>query len=251
MKRLILILNGKGGVGKSTFATHLVQFYKDLGAAHRSVDTDNENSTLKRFHPDAEFVDLTAPRGLDLLFELLPQTHTVIVDCRAASTDLILGYCAEVSIFEVLGSLGARLTVVMPVNHEPDSLEQLRVISSALDNRCDYVVVRNQVHSDQFALYDKSRIRSRLLSELRAHEITMPKLYDWLVTGLSEHNITVTATIAPGKFTLIDRQRLVNWWRTLRAQMESAGPVLIPSRTGSEEGSVVETLSSLPKEGIR
>ena len=251
MKRLILILNGKGGVGKSTFATHLVQFYKDLGAAHHSVDTDNENSTLKRFHPDAEFLDLSVPRGLDLLFELLQQTHTVITDCRAASTDLILGYCAEVSIFEVLESLGARLTVVIPVNHEPDSLEQLRVISSALDNRCDYVVVRNQVHSDQFALYDKSRIRSRLLSELRAHEITMPKLYDWLVTGLSEHNITVTAAIAPGKFTLIDRQRLLNWWRTLKAQMESAGPVLIPSRTGSEDGSVVETLPSLPKEGIR
>jgi adenylate kinase family enzyme len=251
MKRFILILNGKGGVGKSTFATHLVQFYKDLGAAHRSVDTDNENSTLKRFHPDAEFLDLSVPRGLDLLFELLQQTHTVITDCRAASTDLILGYCAEVSIFEVLESLGARLTVVIPVNHEPDSLEQLRVISSALDNRCDYVVVRNQVHSDQFALYDKSRIRSRLLSELRAHEITMPKLYDWLVTGLSEHNITVTAAIAPGKFTLIDRQRLLNWWRTLKAQMESAGPVLIPSRTGSEDGSVVETLPSLPKEGIR
>ena len=251
MKRLILILNGKGGVGKSTFATHLIQFYKDLGAAHRSVDTDNENSTLKRYHPDAEFLDLSVPRGLDLLFELLEQTHTVITDCRAASTDLILGYCVEVSIFEVLGSIGARLTVVMPVNHEPDSLEQLRVISSALENRCDYVVVRNQVHSDQFALYDKSRIRSRLLSELRAHEITMPKLYDWLVTGLSEHNITVTAAIAPGKFTLIDRQRLLNWWRTLKAQMESAGPVLTPSRTGSEDGSVVETLPSLPKEGIR
>ena len=249
MKRLILILNGKGGVGKSTFATHLVQFYKDLGAAHRSVDTDNENSTLKRFHPDAEFVDLSAPRGLDLLFELLQQTHTVIADCRAASTDLILGYFAEVSVFEVLGSLGARLTVVMLVNHEPDSLEQLRVISSALENRCDYVVVRNQVHSEQFSLYDKSRIRARLISELRAQEITMPKLYDWLVTGLSARNLTLTAAIAPGKFTLIDRQRLLNWWRTLRAQMESAGPVLIPTCAGSEAGSFVESSSSLPTEG--
>lgn len=237
MKRLILILNGKGGVGKSTFATHLVQFTKDLGAVHRSVDTDNENSTLKRFHPDAEFVDLAAPRGLDLLFELLEQTHTVIADCRAASTDLILGYFAEVSVFEVLASLGARLTVVMPVNHEPDSLEQLRVISCALENRCDYVVVRNQVHSDQFSLYDKSRIRARLLGEFRAHEITMPKLYDWLVTALSERNLTITAALASGAFTLIDRQRLLNWWRTLTAQIESAGPFLIPS--GSEPGSSV------------
>jgi len=63
MKRLILIMNGKGGVGKSTFATNLVQHYKDLGVPHRSVDTDNENSTLKRFYNDADFVDLSLPRG--------------------------------------------------------------------------------------------------------------------------------------------------------------------------------------------
>ena len=125
----------------------------------------------------------------------------------------------------------------------------MHVISTALETRCDYVVVRNQVHSEQFSLYDKSRIRARLISELRAQEITMPKLYDWLVTGLSERNLTLTAAIAPGKFTLIDRQRLLNWWRTLRAQMESAGPVLIPTCAGSEAGSFVESSSSLPTEG--
>lgn len=250
MKRLILILNGKGGVGKSTFTTNLVQFYKDLGSEHRSVDTDNENSTLKRFHPDAKFVDLSAPRGLDLLFELLQYTKTVIVDCRAASTDLILGYFAEVSAFDVLESLGARLTVVMPVNHEPDSLEQLRVISNALENRCDYVVVRNQVHSDQFLLYDKSRIRARLLGELRAHEITMPKLYDWLITGLSERNLTVTAAIASGEFSLIDRQRLLNWSRALTKQMESAGIILIPTSPSESASTSIEPVPAHSTEGI-
>lgn len=251
MKRLILILNGKGGVGKSTFATNLVQFYKELGAAHRCVDTDNENSTLKRFHPDAEFVDLFAPSGLDVLFELLQHTNTVIADCRAASTDVMLGYFAEVSVFVVLESLGARLTVVMPVNHEPDSLEQLRVISNALGNRCDYVVVRNQVHCDQFFLYDKSRIRTHLLGELRACEITMPKLYDWLVTGLSERNLTITAAMASGEFTLIDRQRLLNWWRALTTQMKSAGTVLIPTSHGESLSRSIEPAPAHSTEGTR
>ena len=58
MKRLILILNGKGGVGKSFFAVNLVQYLKDRGVAHVAIDSDNENSTLKRFHPDAVFVAL-------------------------------------------------------------------------------------------------------------------------------------------------------------------------------------------------
>ena len=53
MKRqLNLILNGKGGVGKSFFAVNLVQFLKDKGVPFAACDSDNENSTLKRFHPD-------------------------------------------------------------------------------------------------------------------------------------------------------------------------------------------------------
>ena len=60
MKRLDLILNGKGGVGKSFFAVNFVQYLKDKGIAHVAIDSDNENSTLKRFHPDARFVDLAA-----------------------------------------------------------------------------------------------------------------------------------------------------------------------------------------------
>jgi len=247
MKRLILIMNGKGGVGKSTFATNLVQHYKDLGVPHRSVDTDNENSTLKRFHNDADFVDLSVPRGLDLLVELLQRTETVIVDCRAASTDLILGYLAEVNALDILTSLQTRLTVAMPVNHEPDSIEQICVITGALGNRCDYVVVRNQVHSDHFLLYDRSRIRTRLLGELRAHEITLPKLYDWLVTALNQRNLTVTAAIAPGEFTLLDRQRLLNWQRSLVAQIELAGPFLLPE--GPSGGSRIAVSIPVAPEG--
>jgi cellulose biosynthesis protein BcsQ len=58
MKRLDFILNGKGGVGKSFFAVNFVQFLKDKGIAHVAIDSDNENSTLKRFHPDTRFLDL-------------------------------------------------------------------------------------------------------------------------------------------------------------------------------------------------
>ena len=68
MKRLDLILNGKGGVGKSFFAVNFVQFLKDRGIAHVAIDSDNENSTLKRFHPDTRFLDLNNRRELDGIF---------------------------------------------------------------------------------------------------------------------------------------------------------------------------------------
>jgi hypothetical protein len=53
-KQINLIINEKGGVGKSFFATNLVQYLRDGCIAHQAFDTDHENSTLKRFHPEAE-----------------------------------------------------------------------------------------------------------------------------------------------------------------------------------------------------
>ncbi len=64
-KRLVLILNGKGGVGKSFFAVNFIQYLKDRQFPHAAFDSDNENSTLKRFHPEAGFLNLPSPRGLD------------------------------------------------------------------------------------------------------------------------------------------------------------------------------------------
>jgi CO dehydrogenase nickel-insertion accessory protein CooC1 len=83
MKRLDLILNGKGGVGKSFFAVNLVQFLKDKGIAHVAIDSDNENSTLKRFHPETRFLDLGNRREMDAIFTALEKSNLVVVDCRA------------------------------------------------------------------------------------------------------------------------------------------------------------------------
>src|SRR5215471_4929422 len=126
MKRLVLILNGKGGVGKSFFAVNFIQFLKDKGIPHAAIDSDNENSTLKRFHADAEFLDLGNRRELDGIFTALEKANLVVMDCRAASTDLFSDYFVEIDLAAVLTALGATLTLVMPVNHEADSVDQIQ-----------------------------------------------------------------------------------------------------------------------------
>ena len=117
MKRqLNFIINGKGGVGKSFFASNLVQYLKDKQFPFIACDSDNENSTLKRFHPDARFINLADGRSLDQVFRLLEENGLVVVDCRAASTDLFLRYFAAIDLPEVLRVLDTRLTLLMPVN---------------------------------------------------------------------------------------------------------------------------------------
>ena len=82
-KRIDLILNAKGGVGKSFFAINLVQYLKDQKVPHLAIDTDNANSTLKRTHPEALFANLNQRRGLDAVFTGLDDQEDDQVDVTA------------------------------------------------------------------------------------------------------------------------------------------------------------------------
>jgi cellulose biosynthesis protein BcsQ len=230
-KRLDLILNGKGGVGKSFFAVNLVQYLKDKKIQFVACDCDNENSTLKRFHGEVEFLELAHPRGLDPMIRALEKFDLVVVDCRAASTEVFFNYFDEINLPETLQTLSAALTVVMPVNQEADSIDQLQRIVGKLKKTCSYVVLRNAVHNNNFLLYDQSVIHDKLQKEFGAKEITMAKLQPWLVEELSHKNLTITAAVGDGHFYLLDRQRLQTWQRKLYAEIESAAELLLPAKS--------------------
>jgi len=215
-------------VGKSFFATNFVQYLKDHQIEHVAIDTDNENSTLKRFHSDARFVNIGQPQQIDEMFAALEKTPLVVVDCRAAATDIFLNYFAELKVFDLLASIGASLTVISPVNHDLDSVEQIRIVTQSFNDHCQYVVVKNQAHSEQFSIYDASHTRTRLLCELQAKEITMPKLYDWLVAKLNQVNLPISQAIQHSVFSLMDRQRLKNWQRQFYEQIKLVHDVLLP-----------------------
>jgi hypothetical protein len=230
MKRLDLILNGKGGVGKSFFAVNFVQFLKDKGIAHVAIDSDNENSTLKRFHSDARFLDLDKRRELDGIFGALEKANLVVMDCRAASTDLFIDYFDEINLPTVLSALDTALTLVMPVNHESDSVDQVQRLADRFSKKCNYIVIRNAAHSDSFALFESSEIRAQLKDKFGGREIAMSRLQDWLVEALNAENLTITAATKHPAFSLLDRQRLQTWRRKLYAEIESVAELLLPAK---------------------
>lgn len=227
-KQIDTIINGKGGVGKSFFAVNLVQYLKDKSIPHAAIDTDNENSTLKRFHPEASFLNIEDAKEIDSIFAALERTDLVVVDCRAASTEIFLDYFEELQIFPLLDRAGVSMTVISPVNHEMDSLEQIRNLSERLNDQCNYLIVKNEALSDRFTSYEGSKTRTRLLQELGAKEILMPRLYDWIVADLNQKDLTISAAMRHQAFTLFDRQRMCNWQRRFYEGLDSVNNFLLP-----------------------
>ncbi len=117
------------------------------------------------------------------------------------------------------------------MNHEADSVEQVRILSDALGDGCRWLIVKNEAHSDTFKLYENSKTRRHLLDALHAREITMPRLYDWLVTALNEHNVTITRALTDPAFNLLDRQRLKHWQSRFYQRLDTAIDLLLPADT--------------------
>jgi tRNA uridine 5-carbamoylmethylation protein Kti12 len=232
-KQLFLVLNGKGGVGKSFFAVNLVQYLKDRGIAHVAIDTDNENSTLKRFHAESLYIRIDREREIDRLFSALDDSDLIVADCRAASTDIFLRYFSAVELFEVLARWPATLTIISPINHEMDSVEQVRLLSEKLGKQCAYLIVKNQSHSEQFEIYDQSRTRTRVLGELKGREVVMPRMADWLVTTLNKNNLTITPALSVEDIPFFDRQRMRIWQRRFYEELDGTLSFSTPKPTNS------------------
>ena len=99
------------------------------------------------------------------------------------------------------------MTLIIPVNHEADSVDQLQRIVNKLENASSYINAAQQV-DDTFAVYDRSVVRKRSCEGLGAKEVTMTKLQPWLVEELSLKSLSITTAINDGQFHLWTRQRL-------------------------------------------
>ena len=153
----------------------------------------------------------------------------VTYHCRAASTRIFLNYFEETRLTDILEHLGARLTIACPVNHELDSIYQIQKLVNAIGGKVDFVIIRNEVHGEGFDLFDKSKLRQKLLNDLSAKEIQVTQMRKWLVEALQKSKLTVTAAKTNDDFSFMDRQRLKLWQENFYAQIETVKEFLLPT----------------------
>src|SRR3990170_6548889 len=83
---VILVGADKGGVGKTTVARTLLDYFGAHQTPIRAFDTESPRGTLKRFHPDVtEVVDVTAVPDQMKIFDTLESSSAAVtlIDVRA------------------------------------------------------------------------------------------------------------------------------------------------------------------------
>src|SRR6266550_4052334 len=164
MAKPVVIVVGadKGGVGKTTVARTLLDYFSANNVATRAFDTESPRGTLKRFHPDAtEIVDMTTTSDQMKIFDTLNSASpsVTVIDVRAG---LLSPSLISFAVFHILGPSIA-------------SLDEIAETANFMQG-AKYFLVKNFINNTSFFEWDQATYNSYFHRIKDATELTIPKL---------------------------------------------------------------------------
>lgn len=184
LKRLIMILGGKGGTGKTLYCRLLHYYLVTLGVKDQAFDADIENPEFEEYHANTahqvraiDFLDVGKAKELFTTIDK-HKPDVVLMDMPGASGKATRGQMDRFGIFQIAEKLGYRLTIVTVLNNAYNNINSLDIMLDFCQDRADYVAVKSlywQQGTLTFERWENSSTRQKFL-ELGGIEIEMPVL---------------------------------------------------------------------------
>lgn len=172
MKNVHMILQGKGGVGKSLTAVLLAQYLKSKGGDVICVDTDPVNATFTQYgtlnvaHVEIAEGGNVIQRKFDPLMELIIATDAeVVLDNGAATFMPLTRYLGENDIFKIISESGKQVfihTVLTGGQAKTDTYNGFATLLNTVNDFAKVVVWQNEFWGKV---------------EYEGHPVTSSKLY--------------------------------------------------------------------------
>jgi CobQ/CobB/MinD/ParA nucleotide binding domain len=183
MKRIVMILGGKGGTGKTAFTRLLLDVLHSQGISYLGYDADTENPELFEYYQDfgsgvrlLNFIEVAeAKRFFTEIKAASP--NVIVVDMPGASSNKTREIISKFGLFKIAGDLGYRVSLVTVLNLGYSVITSLKAMVEFCGNQADYVVVKNLCWDKGlgFQRWDNSKTRVAI-SELQGVEIELPEL---------------------------------------------------------------------------
>ena len=175
---VILVGADKGGVGKTTVARTLLDYF---GAHHvpvRAFDTESPRGTLKRFHADStEVVDVTSVADQMKIFDTLgsADARVTVIDVRAGLLSETLQVLTDIGFLESARKGQITFAVFHILGPSIASLEEIAETAKSVGD-ANYYLVKNRINDTTFFEWDPATYNSYFKQIRGAAEISIPKL---------------------------------------------------------------------------
>ena len=244
MATIHMLLQGKGGVGKSLVASLLFQYLKENDLPVKGCDTDPVNSTFSGYKEfDVQALDIMNGDDIDQrrfdrliedLCELSPDAH-VVVDNGASCFVALCGYLKENGALDFLKENGQEVlihTVVTGGQALTDTLKGLRSLTLHFPD-VPIVVWLNPYYGEivldgndfyGFKVYAEASATFQAVIELPA---LRPNTFGRDLEDLLARRASFAAAVKSPRLHLMARQRLAMIWRNIKQVIDRAGLIEI------------------------
>lgn len=237
-KRLVVPATSKGGVGKSYLTINLCEWLRAQGVPFAAFDPDWCNSSLTRFFPEAEFIDISEAVHLDNVIRAFERTDLVLTDGVGSLQSKFIDWLEETRVFDLREELSIDITMLLIIEEDKETVFQAGQAVQRIGDRANWLVVRNLKTSPVTEIYDNSNARKSLL-EAGAKEITMERLPWNLNSMLQKSSKSLGALIQDESIFFLERQRMRSYQQRLFDEFSSARDFLLP-------GSIINAPKAAP-----
>lgn len=225
MNKVHMILQGKGGVGKSLVASMLAQYYIENDRQSINIDTDPVNSTFKNYKSlnviHIKLIDenqkLDARNFDDLVETILAENADFIIDNGASTFLPLANYMLDNKVPELITGSGKELIVHCIISGGQALLDTLSGLSSLLQQMpqdAKIVVWKNEFFGEiiaegkcfeEMAIYKQNAARiSEIITIAKMTADTFAKDFAMML----DRKLTFQEAIASSEFGLMAKQRL-------------------------------------------
>src|SRR6185437_13219792 len=175
---VILVGADKGGVGKTTVARTLLDYFSAHQMPTRAFDTESPRGTLKRFHPDVtEVVDVTSIPDQMKIFDTLSSSDAwvTVIDVRAGLLSSTLQALSDIGFLESAKKGQITFAVFHILGPSIASLNEIAETAHFVGD-ANYFLVKNRINDTTFFEWDPKTYNSYFKELKGASEISIPKL---------------------------------------------------------------------------
>jgi hypothetical protein len=175
---LILVGADKGGVGKTTVARTLLDYFTAHDVRMRAFDAESPKGTLHRFHPDiSDIVDVNSIPDQMRMFDTLSTTDAslTVIDVRAGLMSPTLRALRDIGFLDAVRKGQITFVVFHVLGPSIASLNEIEETSAFVkDGR--YFLVKNFINNTSFFEWDQPTYASYFKKFKDAVDITIPRL---------------------------------------------------------------------------
>ena len=147
---VILIGADKGGVGKTTIARTLLDYFRTHEVPTRAFDTEAPKGTLQRFHPEiSEIVDVSAVAGQMRIFDTVSDLTITVIDVRARLLSSTLRALRDISFLDTVKEGQLTFIVFHVLGSSIASLDEIEETAS-LTTGGKHFLVKNFINDTSF-----------------------------------------------------------------------------------------------------